>query len=148
MSSLTWNKMRKGIPSSVSSWKTHGESGPLCQHPSDQPHHQTCASNIRRRSPAPPPNAFYCCTNLSILKGDLPDQRDTFVLGPRVGQVEVGEGADVHHVRDTLPDRLVDHIVSAEALGLRRSTRGGRLTNRLKNEAEPDVSHCRRVVLE
>lgn len=30
-------------------------------------------------------------TNLSIFKGDLPDQRHTFVLGPGVGQVKVVE---------------------------------------------------------
>lgn len=30
-------------------------------------------------------------TNLSIFKGDLPDQRHTLVLGPGVGQVKVVE---------------------------------------------------------
>lgn len=61
-------------------------------------------------------------TNLSIFKGDLPDQRHTLVLGPSVGQVEVGEWAEVDHVRNALPQRLVDYIVSTQALRLRYST--------------------------
>lgn len=57
-------------------------------------------------------------TNLSVLKGDLSDQRHTLVLGPGVGQVEVGERAEVDHVGDVLPQRFVDHVVSPDALGL------------------------------
>lgn len=62
-------------------------------------------------------------TNLSVFKGDLPDQRHTLVLGPSVGQVEVGEWAEVDHVRGALPHGLVDYIVSTEALRLRCSAR-------------------------
>lgn len=58
-------------------------------------------------------------TNLSIFKGDLPDQRHTLVLGPSVSQVEVGEWAEEDHVRGALPHRFIDYIVSTEALGLR-----------------------------
>lgn len=58
-------------------------------------------------------------TNLSIFKGDLPDQRNTLVLGPSVCQVKVSQWAKVDHVRDTLAHRFVDHIVSTETLGLR-----------------------------
>lgn len=63
-------------------------------------------------------------TNLSIFKGDLPDQRHTLVLGPCIGQVKVGEWAEVDHVRDALTHRFVDHIVPTEALRLRDSARG------------------------
>lgn len=58
-------------------------------------------------------------TNLSIFKGDLSDQRHTLVLSPGVGQVEVGERAEVDHVRNVLPQRFVDHVVSPDTLGLR-----------------------------
>lgn len=58
-------------------------------------------------------------TDLSIFKGDLSDQRHTLVLSPGVGQVEVGERAEVDHVRNVLPQRFVDHVVSPDALGLR-----------------------------
>lgn len=62
-------------------------------------------------------------TNLSIFKRDLPDQRHTLVLGPRVGQVEVGQWPQVDHVRDAVAHRFVDYIVSTEALRLRGITR-------------------------
>lgn len=61
-------------------------------------------------------------TNLSIFKGDLPDQRHTLVLGPGVGQVKVVDRAKVDHVRCAVPHRLVDYIVTTEALRLRHST--------------------------
>lgn len=57
-------------------------------------------------------------TNLSVLKGDLPDEWDTFVLGPGVAEVKVGQGAQEHHVRNRLSHRLEDDVVSAEALRL------------------------------
>lgn len=61
-------------------------------------------------------------THLSIFKGDLSDQRHTLVLCPGVGQVEVGEGAEVDHVGDALAHWLVDYVVSTEALRLSYST--------------------------
>lgn len=65
-------------------------------------------------------------TNLSVFEGDLPDQRHALVLGPGVNQVKVGEWAEVDHVRYTLSNRLVDHIVPAQALRLRyRTVKGG-----------------------
>lgn len=57
--------------------------------------------------------------NLSIFKGDLSDQRHTLVLSPGVGQVKVGEWAEVDHVRNVLPQRSVDHVVPPDTLGLR-----------------------------
>lgn len=78
-------------------------------------------------------------TNLSIFKGDLSDQRHTLVLGPSVGQVKVGDGAEVDHVWDALPHRFVDHIVSSAALGLRHSTTGGKWL-RGAQEGTPKIS--------
>lgn len=76
-------------------------------------------------SPAWPPCCFQpMVTNLSILKGDLSDERHTLVLSPGVGQVKVGERAEVDHVRNVLPQGLVDHVVPPDALGLRYGSVG------------------------
>lgn len=102
VSSLTWNKIRKGSPSSVSSWKRRTD------------------ETERSKKGSSPQNRFQAgVTNLSILKGDLSDQRHTLVLSPGVGQVKVGERAEVDHVRNVLPQRLIDHVVSPDTLGLR-----------------------------
>lgn len=106
VSSLTWNKIRKGSPSSVSSCKRRTV--------------ETEREQKRISRPGSPWCRFQAIvTNLSIFKGDLSDQRHTLVLSPGVGQVEVGERAEVDHVRNVLPQRFVDHVVSPDTLGLR-----------------------------
>lgn len=101
----------------------------MCKYPCVNLHSQTYASTVTPKKSKKQyiiTMTMFCLknqeTNLSIFKGDLPDQRHTLVLGPSVGQVEVSEWAEVDHVRDALPQRLVDYIVSAKTLRLRYST--------------------------
>lgn len=134
-SSLTWNKMRKGIPSSVSSWKTHMHTQTKCQRQTDYPqtpwiyvciYISRCIPLILHQKAIDcykVDTAVVYVTNLSIFKGDLPDQRHTLILGPSIRQVKVGEWAEEDHVRDTLSDWLVDDIVSTEAFRLRYSAK-------------------------
>lgn len=74
---------------------------------------------VRRHLDDSPWRLQVSATNLSIFKGDLSDQRHTLVLSPGVGQVKVGERAEVDHVRNVLPQRFVDHVVSPDTLRFR-----------------------------
>lgn len=129
LSSLRWNRMRKGMPSSVSSWKT------AIVFKNDVVHSKISLrmwSWIARRG-----------TNLPVFKGDLPDQRHTLVLSPSVGQVKVGEGAKENHIGDALPSRLVDDVVPADALRLGHwSGRAGHQDEGHITPWRPRWSHC------